>query len=96
MAHICECDHLSLIGYKIIEGTGSLPHFKMNLQWKCSVLPETPFKKEIHGHSEKILIIDVRRKETLGKKFPQKNVVCLLTPQRDCPPDPKTHKGDFF
>lgn len=38
MAHICECDHLSLIWYKIIEGVGSLPHFKVSLQWEWSVL----------------------------------------------------------
>lgn len=31
VAHICECDNLSLIGCKIIEGIGTLPHFRMNL-----------------------------------------------------------------
>lgn len=41
-----QCDHLSLIGYKIVQGTGSLPHFKVNLLYKWSVLPETPFENK--------------------------------------------------
>ena len=32
IATIHECDHPSLIGYKIIEGIDSLPHLKVNLQ----------------------------------------------------------------
>lgn len=100
MAHVYKCDHLSLIVYKIIEGMGSLPHFKVNLEWKWSVFPEAPFTKEIHDHSERAQIIilftwylQVRK---CGNKFPQKNVVCFLTPQRDFPQIPETHKGDIF
>lgn len=46
VAHIRECDNPNLIGCKIMEGIGTLPHFRVNLPWEWSVLPETPFKKK--------------------------------------------------